>query len=190
MNIPANSWCLGLPGQEVCDSPRSWNIQIGQIIETSHLEFHPSELQLNLAKQKSAVSAGQNDFYEVNAEIVFLSTEVCVVDFGLQAVCKADSELPVDARVGDYIAGEIYLSMAPSIVAPAELKDSLRNRWKVNRIRADHTPPSEAVAESGPYSWYDHTNPKYWEVTQVVPAIGAGVIGYLLDCTLIESNKR
>lgn len=78
--------------------------------------------------------------YRVVAEVVFLSDEACVIDFGLRAIGYADRLCP-NANKGEYVTGEIELGLPLcTAIVPHEIQQSLRRTWRVNGIHADMTP--------------------------------------------------
>jgi len=90
-------------------------------------------------EQKGAVPV--SDFrYRVVAEVIYLSKNACIIDFGLRATATAEF-MPRGCQKGDYVTGEIGL-LLPLVteVEPREEFKKLAYRWRVRRISADLTP--------------------------------------------------
>jgi hypothetical protein len=113
---------------------------IGDVFDWFALGFWSEEKLVKIDEaQKSAVP--HSDFkYRVVAEVVYVSENACIIDFGLKAT-TTDDLLPSDCRTGDFVTGEIGLRL-PLVteVGPEEEFKKLAYRWRINRISADFTP--------------------------------------------------
>jgi hypothetical protein len=126
------------------------NRSVGEVFDWFAVEFVSVEgLAKTEAQSKSALPVA--DFaYQVVAELVFLSEEACVIDFGLRATARADNLRPA-CKQGDYVSGIVYISLPAYVMTvPDALFKTLEHRWRVNRISADLTPYTlERVAPDG-----------------------------------------
>jgi hypothetical protein len=116
------------------------HIRAGQELRSIGLQFWSRHsLRNTIDSVKSAIPVRGFE-YSVGAEIVFRSDNACVIDFGLKAVNTPDSLLD-GANRGDYVVGEICLSLDRSILLPEEIEFSFPHyKWQVQGITADVTP--------------------------------------------------
>ena len=116
------------------------HIRVGQELRSTGLQFwsrHPLRCTTDSGKSATLVRGLE---YSVSAEIVFRSDDACVIDFGLKAVNRSDVLLDGASR-GDYVAGEIGLSLDRSVLLPEEIELSFPHyEWQVDGITADVTP--------------------------------------------------
>ena len=105
-----------------------------------------SEERLEKVNERGRSAVPVSDFrYRVVAEVVYISQDACIIDFGLNATglkaTATDDVLPSDCKKGDFVMGEIGLRL-PLVteVGPEEEFKKLAYRWRVNRISADLTP--------------------------------------------------
>lgn len=114
--------------------------QVGDVFDWFALAIWGDEKLRKIGEaQKSAVPI--SDFrYRVVAEVIYVSQNACIIDFGLRAT-TTDDLLPSDCQAGDFITGEIGLRL-PLVteVGPEEELKKLAYRWRVNGISADFTP--------------------------------------------------
>jgi hypothetical protein len=108
MEDKRNIWEVGLS---------SWIIQDGNYgdFETGKsadfaLEFYSKSFDRAATKTKSARSLGAAK-YDVTAEVIYLTQEVWVLDFGFRAF--HDSKPPPGITVGSFVTAEIYLGIDP-----------------------------------------------------------------------------
>ncbi len=98
--------------------------------------IRPTELRVKSSKRLDAAK------YEINAEIVYLTPEVWVLDFGICAF--QESKPPKEMSVGNYVNAEIYLSIDPffyfeRLNAFPGIKPLVYS-WKINLIRQQTAP--------------------------------------------------
>ena len=114
--------------------------RVGDVFDWFALAFWSDEkLTKTSEREKSAVTIP--DFkYRVVAEVIYLSDQACIIDFGLKAT-STDDLLPSGCQTGDYLTGDIGLRL-PLVteVGPEEEFRKLAYRWRVKRISADLTP--------------------------------------------------
>lgn len=149
--------------------------RVGDIFEWFTVEFYSEEGLVNTTeKSKSAVA--RPDFgYQVCAEVIFLSDETCVLDFGIWAGGYR-TNLPSGCKVGDFISGKIGLGLPSIGFAPDEFLKAYQ--WRVNRIFADLTPHSPETC------MLDHSRAQYQEVDSTE---SVATHGYVLHCSRINS---
>ena len=119
--------------------------RIGDVFDWFALAFW-SEEAFERVHESGRSAVPVSDFrYRVVAEVVYISQDACIIDFGLNATgLKATAThdvLPSDCKKGDFVMGEIGLRL-PLVteVGPEEEFKKLAYRWRVNRISADLTP--------------------------------------------------
>ena len=130
-NLRYDAWIIG-DGEP--------NRDVGEVFDWYAVEFWSVEgLATVEAKSKSAVSIADYE-YRVVAEVVYLSEDACIIDFGLRVIAHTRICVP-GCRQGDYVAGNVSIGL-PAIIenAPNALLKTLEHRWRVNRISADLTP--------------------------------------------------
>ena len=155
---------------------------VGETFEWFAISFWPPQggLHLSTEKVKSALTL-HNFVYRVTAEVVWVTGEACVIDFGLKVAGYSD-RLPAGCGPGDYVTGGINLKIAHSIpaIVPQGIMSSLAHTWLVKEVYADLTP----FREIGPsYKVRDEEKIKY-EVVRSTADIDAH--GYVLRCVEIS----
>ncbi|HKD81291.1 MAG TPA: hypothetical protein VKH81_16470 [Candidatus Angelobacter sp.] len=169
------------------DVPTEWNLRyeawiigdgephrsVGDIFDWFTVEFWSHEGLVNTAeKSKSAIALPEFE-YRVCAEVIYLSEEDCVLDFGIWAGGYR-SNLPVSCQQGNYVSGKIGLGLPAIALAPDEFLKGYQ--WRVNRIFADLTPDS---AET---SMPDGSRARYRNVDSTK---SVGAQSYILHCSEI-----
>jgi hypothetical protein len=116
------------------------NREVGATFEWSNVDFWTDKpLATGDVQSKTAIPIADYG-YRITGEVTCLSEKGCLVDFGLKAM-SLRAELARDCKQGDYVTGEISIGLQLSIVhIPKEIFDTLKYRWRVNRITADLTP--------------------------------------------------
>jgi hypothetical protein len=134
----SQNWILHFASYLIWDG---WgHIHVGQELQSIGLQFWSRHPLRNTADTSKSAMPVRGLEYSVSAEIVFRSNDACVIDFGLKAVNT--SEILLDgANRGNYVAGEIGLSLDRSVLLPEEIELSFpRYKWQVEGISADVTP--------------------------------------------------
>jgi len=104
------------------------------------VEFYPNERLAKTEERKKTAVPLPDYRYRVTAELICLSEQACVLDFGLKVVGGADLISP-GCRPGDFVTGEIVVSLTHGRVLPAEKTlEFVSRKWRVNSIQADITP--------------------------------------------------
>jgi hypothetical protein len=165
-------------------------LSVGQDIECFALEFHPQALKVVSPRPKEARLAIGCD-YSVVAEILYASDTACLIDFGLRAACSLPGRhVPKRARVGDYIAGVIYVGIPLSIpLIPEHFMPTMRYKSHIGGISANVTP----LIESKSVFWakqktrhYDKSRISFEEVK----GTNTGAMDYILHCELLTQPAR
>jgi hypothetical protein len=166
------------------DVPTEWNLyyaawiigdgephrNVGDVFDWFTVEFWSAEgLVDTTEKSKSAVALP--DFgYQVCAEVIYLSEEGCVLDFGIRAGGQP-TNLSANCKQGGYVSGKIGLGLPAIASGPDEFLKSYQ--WRVDRIFADLTP---YLPETG---MLDLSRVHHQEV-ESTQSLGAH--GYILHC--------
>lgn len=164
------SRCLiedGLPNR-VVGQDFAWDIQ-----------FWTSKT-LHKVKEQGKTAVPVSDYkYQVRAQILAVANKACVVDFGLKAIADAGI-IPDDCKSGDYLAGEIGLSLSDGHyeIPPGVSLESLRRKWHVNAIRADVTPYISGPSNPN-FSYRDESRIEYQPVWSTAAVRAAS---YILHC--------
>lgn len=114
--------------------------EVGQTFEWFNVEFgaDPPLVKTDIC-EKSAIPAADYT-YEVTGVVECLSAEGCLLDFGLRAMASRTAVAP-DCKQGDYVTGQIAISIEYGLMClPQAIFDTLKCKWRVNRISADLTP--------------------------------------------------
>jgi hypothetical protein len=148
LNADQHEWEIGLSAWIIQDGNYP-DFKTGQHAEFA-LEFYPkiiraSELKVKSAKRLDAAK------YEINAEVVYLTPEVWVLDFGICAF--QESKPPKEMSLGEYVNAEIYLGIDPffyfeRLYAFSGIKPLVYS-WKINLIRQQTAPFIETHKPSG-----------------------------------------
>jgi hypothetical protein len=170
-NIRYDAWMIedGLPDRSV-GQEFSWDIEF----------WSPHGLANSAERRKTAIPV--SDYrYLVVAHISSMGGEYCVIDFGLKVVGNI-SLLPAGCKTGDYVAGEIVLSLNDGCELPAtEDSRELKKTWHVNAIQADLT-PFVSHPENPRQFYRDESRIKY-EPVWSTDAVKAN--SYILHCSEI-----
>jgi hypothetical protein len=151
MNSPASvqpEWKIGLSAWIIQDGNYD-DFEVGQPAEFA-LEFFPKKIQPTNSRMKSAKNLGDAG-YDVVGEVVYLTPEVWVLDFGICAFQK--SKPPEEMALGRFVAAEIYLGIDPYFyfehlcIRPG--MPPLIYSWKINSIGQQTAPFIETHEPSG-----------------------------------------
>jgi hypothetical protein len=181
-------WNLSFPAYLIWDG---WgHIRVAQKLASRGLEFGTTQqLQIATGRHKSAIHATHFG-YLATAEVLFRSEKACLIDFGVIAIRTADV-LPNRAAVGDYVTGEIGLSIDRTTVVPEEIESSVpQYRWEVEKITADVTPYIPHPANSRVLV-KDESRLRYREVQATSDVCGLPTTesvrgGFILHCKQID----
>ncbi len=148
MKNQLHKWEIGLSAWIIQDGNYP-DFEAGQVAEFA-LEFYPENIRGGRADSKTAKALGEAK-YEINSQIVFLTSNVWVLDFGLRAF--QESAPPKNLRVGDFIAAEIYLGIDPFFYFERLNRvpgiPPLVYSWKVESINQQTAPCIETQDASG-----------------------------------------
>jgi hypothetical protein len=154
--------------------------RVGEIFDWFVLDFWtPKGLVKAEQKVKTALAA-PDFYYRVSAEVIHLSNNACVIDFGLRATGHSD-QIPTGCKEGDCVSGEIRINLPNSVLGvPDELIITMGHKWQVNGIIAD-------MAQW--VSFDDNSKPPYWKESEIPyqemesTADSGRCRGYVLRCT-------
>jgi hypothetical protein len=126
-------------------------------------EFYPNE-RLTKANERRKTAVPIPEYkYRVMAELLCLSEQACLIDFGLKVVGDADS-IASDCRPGDYLTGEVVLSLTRGrLLAADKTLEFVSRKWRVNAIQADIT-PYISLADNPRFFFRDESRIKYQSV--------------------------
>jgi hypothetical protein len=168
-NLSYEEWIIG-DGQP--------DREVGEVFDWFSIAFWTWEPLKKTEERLRSVIAIPDFKYRVVAEVVFLSENACVIDFGLGATASSD-RLLLPCEIGQYVTGEIRLSLPLCTeVLPDDTSKNLMHRWKINRISADLT-PHVASPDNPRFFTRDETRVRHQDVqsTQTVK-----VTDYILHC--------
>jgi len=154
--------------------------RVGEVFDWFALDFWtPKGLVKSERRLKAALTA-PDYFYRVSAEVIHLSKDACVIDFGLRAAGHSD-QIPTGCKEGDYVSGEFRINLPNCVLSvPKELIATMGHKWRVNGIVADM---AQWVSSD------DNSHPPYWERSEipyqeVKSTTDSGKCrGYVLRCT-------
>ena len=111
---------------------------VGDIFDWFAVEFWSQAGLIQVNERAKSATEAANYEYRVSAEVVFVSEEACIIDFGMRAIGRRGT-LPPGCKEGDHVSGQIGIGIPlGTAVVPIGL---LRGyRWRVNQISADLTP--------------------------------------------------
>jgi hypothetical protein len=148
MKDAQHEWEVGLSSWIILDGNYD-NFATGQVAEFA-LEFYSQTYRQSDVRAKSVKSLGAAK-YEIIGEVIYLTEEVWVLDFGICAF--QESKPPEGIGVGSFIAAEIYLGIDPFFYF--ERLYSLPNMpaliysWKIDSIGQQTAPFIETREPSG-----------------------------------------
>ena len=134
--------------------PSEWNIgyarwiiddgeperEVGECFRWFAIEFWATNPLTKSAARLRSVSGGANYSYRVVAEVVHVSANAAVIDFGLRAVGQSKL-LPTGFKPGEYVTGDINLSFPLCTdILPDDVIESMTHEWAIKHIVADLTP--------------------------------------------------
>ena len=108
------------------------------------LEFYAPDRLVTVASVDKQLEAGSGYTYDVAAEIVFVSEDICVLDFGLAAYSERSSALEAGYRLGDFVKGKI--SFGVDSFSYFERLSKIRGvppfiyEWCINSVEQDTSP--------------------------------------------------
>jgi len=148
MNNTQHEWEIGLSSWIIQDGNYD-NFETGQVAEFA-LEFYSKTFQPSNTKQKSFKRLGAAK-YEITGEVIYLTPEVWVLDFGICAF--QESKPPEGINVGSFVAAEIYLGIDPFFyferLYTLPKMSPLIYSWKINSIGQQTAPFIETREPSG-----------------------------------------
>jgi hypothetical protein len=133
--------------------------RVGEIFDWFALDFWtPKGLVKSEQRLKTALPA-PDYYYRVSAEVIHLSKNACVIDFGLRAAGHSD-QIPRGCKEGDYVFGEFRINLPNCLpsVPPKELVATMGHKWLVHGIIADM---AQLV------SFDDNSQPPYWQEAEI-----------------------
>lgn len=127
------------------------------------VDFYSNEQLTKATEQRKTAVAIPDYRYRVIAQLVCMSEQACVIDFGLKVVGDADL-IASECRPGDYVTGEVVLSLTHGRVLPVEKQLEFVNRkWRVDGIQADIT-PHISLPDNPKFFFRDESRIKYQAV--------------------------
>lgn len=145
--------------------------RVGEVFDWFAVEFFSKALSKTSRRVRSATPAQTYGFY-ISAEVIFLTEESAVIDFGLVAIGNRRN---LDSGVirGDFVVGEISLGL-PLCIAPIPDEINLRmsRQWRVNGISADLTSSANGRLDLGQLGY-----------KQVTSTTDLKALDYVLHCT-------
>jgi hypothetical protein len=180
----------------VTQMPSEWNIgyarwiiddgeperEVGERFRWFAIEFWATNSLTKSAAGLRSVSVGATYSYHVVAEVVHVSGNAAVIDFGLRAVGQTKL-LPIGCKQGDYVTGEINLSFPLCTdILPDEIIASMTHDWAIKHIVADLTPYRPGDETN---SWFvrDEKRVAYEEVNSTRERTAES---YILQCALTD----
>lgn len=153
--------------------------RVGETFDYFVVEFWTTKrLKKYRQKRKTATAIAEHQ-YRVCAEVIHVSKDSCVVDFGLLTVGRADS-IPRGCKEGDYVLGEVRLNLPLCVRdVPQSIIETMRYKWLVNKIHADITPNISHGDNPKVFS-RDESKIRYEEVLSTDSVEASG---YVLHCT-------
>lgn len=148
MNDAPHAWEVGLSAWIIQDGNYD-NFASGQVAEFA-LEFYSQNYRQSDVHSKSAKCLGAAK-YEITGEVVYLTDEVCVLDFGICAF--QESKPPEGISVRCFVTAEIYLGIDPffyveRLYTLPEIP-ALIYSWKIDSIGQQTAPFIETREPSG-----------------------------------------
>ena len=148
INPTQETWEIGLSSWIIQDGNYP-DFTVGQLAEFA-LEFYTTRVHLRESTAKSAKRLGAAK-YEINGEIVYLTPDVWVLDFGVCAF--QESTPPKGLSVGKFVTAEIYLGIDPFFyferLRTLARIPALVYSWKIDSIQQQTAPFLETREPSG-----------------------------------------
>ena len=126
----------------------------GEIREFA-LEFYALHRLATVASVDKQLEVNSEYTYDVTAEIVLVSEDICVLDFGLAAYSESGSTLDAGYRVGDLVKGKISFGVDPFFYFERLSKipgvPPLIYEWCINSVEQDTSPsaPTDVCRRQG-----------------------------------------
>jgi hypothetical protein len=113
----------------------------GDVFDWFAISLWPDAALIRAAEKTKAAVPVADNYYRVNAEVIYVSHDpkqaACILDFGIKAIADTVDILPPECQEGDYVTGEVRLELP---LCTNLHPHNLAHRWRVNRISADLTP--------------------------------------------------
>ena len=152
---------------------------VGDVFDYFALEFLTS-IRLKKYRQKKKTAIATTDHcYQVSAEVVRVSKDGCVIDFGLLAAGRPN-QIPSGCKEGDYVVGEVRITLPLCVwPIPEDILKTMRYKWRVNAILADKA-RGGSLGRNPEAPDEPETAPPYREIvsTEIVDAHT-----YILNCS-------
>jgi hypothetical protein len=195
-SLPSDVWEISLEAWAIQDGNYR-DFHRGQVAEFA-LEFTGGALTPTNSDDRGARSLG-NAMYALTAEIVFVTADVFVLDFGLQAFRLLAAPAPPHVQVGAVVAAaDIALSVDPFFYAKG-LRDTpgippLVYTWRIHQILLQTAPfvpaPNRApgvtpvlIRDQAQIGWREIEQTRAWDDDN-----GHG--WYLLQCALLATPPK
>jgi hypothetical protein len=148
MKTDQNNWEIGLSAWIIQDGNYD-NFETNQSLEFA-LEFFPQTYRTSDIHSKSARRVGAAK-YEIIGEVVFMTPDVWILDFGICAF--QESKPPEGVTIRSFVAAEIYLGIDPffyfEYLYTRKNMPPLIYSWKINSIRQQTAAFIETQEPSG-----------------------------------------
>jgi hypothetical protein len=168
----------------------SWIIQDGNYpdfavgdMRNFALEFYAKPFKVSGSGVSACVNR-KNCIYDITARITFQKSALTIIDFGYRAY----SEQKIDAAVGSWICGELFIGVDPfmyfeSWEAQVDIP-KIRSNWRIDRIFLETTPlietkPKNFVRDVARFSEIEVARTNAWDDDN-------GNACYALECTEIK----
>ena len=143
-----NDWEVGLSSWIILDGNYD-DFETGQCAEFA-LEFYSQAFRKIDVKVKSSKRLGAAE-YEIIGEVIYLTPEVWVLDFGICAF--QESKPPAGTQVGSFVTAKIHLGIDPffyfEYLHSLPNMPSLMYSWNINSISQQTAPFVETREPSG-----------------------------------------
>jgi len=184
-------WSVVLPSWIIQDGNYG-DFEQGQIAEFA-LEFSPVAVEPSVAGLVIAEPIAEGR-YRVTAQIIYLTSEVWVLDFGLRVF--QESRPPEGLIAGMFVTGDIWVGIDPFFyferLSAIPTMPSLSYSWRIDRISQQTAPFIEQLHLDGTaYLARDEAQSHYRDI----PRTDAwhddrGKAEYVLHCTLSDAVPR
>jgi hypothetical protein len=191
MNADQYKWEIGLSSWIIQDGNYP-DFTTGQHAEFA-LEFYSQTYQKSDMRSKSSKNLGAAK-YEIIGEVVYLTPELWVLDFG---ICAFQESKPAEGiSVGSFVAAEIYLSIDPFFyferLYTLPKMPALIYSWKINSVGQQTAPFVETREPSGQKVLIRDENKLGYRAIAKTDAWkdDGGNAEYVLTCTRLDVQPK
>jgi hypothetical protein len=155
------------------------------------LEFYAPLTLTKTNRTEKSLEKAEGYSYDVIAQVVSATDDICVIDFGLLAYSESSLDLNAGNCIGDFLQGNILLDVDPFFyferLAKLPSSPPLIYKWRIDSIEQDTTP---WMRENGVYV-RDETRRSFQSVGATSELVSSDIsAAHVLHCATLNTPAR